>query len=85
MKVQQQQGVIGELLEGLDHLKRIGGRGSAQLGLTYRKTVMQVLHSLGRLGLATRSALGPEPFVELSTAVLTSVCAPVVEDVLAKR
>ncbi|GAX85847.1 hypothetical protein CEUSTIGMA_g13262.t1 [Chlamydomonas eustigma] len=84
-QIQLHQEALGELLQGLDHMKRIGARGSAQSGLTYRKTVMQVLHSLGRLGLATRTVLAPEPFVELSTAVLSSVCAPVVEDVLAKR
>ena len=37
-----QKAAFAELLEGLHHLKRLGTRGSAQAGLGYRKTMMQV-------------------------------------------
>lgn len=41
-QISHQRAAFLDLLEGLGHFKRLGTHGSAQAGIGYRKTVMQV-------------------------------------------
>eukprot|EP00195_Chlamydomonas_chlamydogama_P014331 CAMPEP_0202913874 /NCGR_PEP_ID=MMETSP1392-20130828/61677_1 /ASSEMBLY_ACC=CAM_ASM_000868 /TAXON_ID=225041 /ORGANISM="Chlamydomonas chlamydogama, Strain SAG 11-48b" /LENGTH=777 /DNA_ID=CAMNT_0049605309 /DNA_START=18 /DNA_END=2351 /DNA_ORIENTATION=- len=84
-QLEQQHAAMHELLSGLGNLRHLGPGGNAQAGITYRKTVRQLLHSLGRLGRAAVEVLPPEHAVHVCTSVLGSICGSLCADILAKR
>ncbi|KAG1669008.1 hypothetical protein FOA52_000601 [Chlamydomonas sp. UWO 241] len=81
-QVESQQRELASLLDGLGHLRSIADGKS---GITNRKAVRQLLHSLARLGRLSRSVLSPPVFVRVAAELLRQTCTSFVNDVVAKR